>query len=90
MESVISNGKYCYACGNGYGLHSHHIYPGPDRPKAEARGLKVWLCFQCHEQLHMHPNKGLDKQLKETAQEYYESHYGSREDFRKEFRRSYL
>jgi len=85
------NGKYCYKCGTPYQLNDHHIFPSKaDRPHSEARGLKVWLCVEHHNEVHMHPNKGLDKELKEYAQEYYESHYGTRDDFRKEFRKSYL
>jgi len=90
MDTVFGKGKECFVCGNTYQLHSHHIFPGSDRQCAERRGLKLWLCYQHHSQVHAFPNEGLDKNLKEMAQTYYEQNYGSRDDFRREFRKSYL
>ena len=90
MNTVFGKGKECFVCGNTYQLHSHHIFPGSDRQASEKRGLKVWLCYQHHSDVHASPNEGLDKNLKQMAQTYYEENYGSRDDFRKEFRKSYL
>lgn len=90
MDTVFGKDKECFICGNTYGLHSHHIFPGSDRKAAERYGLKVWLCYHHHTQVHAFPNDGIDKNLKQMGQTYYESHYGSREDFRRDFRKSYL
>lgn len=91
MDTVFGRGKECFFCHGTYQLNDHHIFPSvADRPHSEKRGLKVWLCWQHHSDVHAFPNKGLDKCLKEMAQTYYEEHYGSRDDFRKEFRKSYL
>lgn len=91
MESALMKNKECFVCATQIGLHDHHIFPSSaDRPHSEARGLKVWLCAMHHNEVHAHPNKGLDLALKVGAQKYYEEHYGTRDDFRKEFRKSYL
>ena len=90
MESVFSGSKECWECGTTSGLHEHHIFMGPDRDASEKHGLKLYLCFKHHEQVHMHPNTGLDKELKEMGQRYYLANIGCLDDFRAEFRKSYL
>ena len=92
MDSVFSqkDNRKCYVCGLTYQLHSHHIFPGPDRAVSERLGLKLDLCYQHHSDVHAFPNIGLDKELKQIGQSYYEAHYGTREDFMREFRKSYL
>lgn len=91
MDTVFGKGKECFVCGNTYQLNSHHIFCSTaDRPVSERLGLKVWLCYHHHSEVHAFPNQGLDLNLKQMAQAYYEEHYGSRDDFRHDFRKSYL
>ena len=92
MKSVIQEQKECYNCGNIYGLHVHHIFFGTaNRRLAEKRGLKAWLCYECHEgNMGVHHNRKMDLQLKRIAQIYYEEHCGGRKEFIKEFGKSYL
>ena len=80
----------CISCGNPDTV-IHHIFPGRGRRnKSDDYGLIVPLCVRCHEEVHKHPNNGLDTDLKQAAQRYFEKHYGDRDDFRKNFGMSYL
>ena len=80
----------CVSCGNPYTI-IHHIFPGRGRRnKSDDYGLMVSLCARCHNEVHIHPNNGLDLQLKQAAQKYFEEHYGNRDKFRKVFGMSYL
>lgn len=91
MDTVFGKGKECFVCESTYNLNDHHIFCSKsDRPVSERYGLKVWLCYHHHSQVHAFPNDGLDKNLKQMAQTYYEQNYGDRDKFRKEFRKSYL
>lgn len=48
MDSIIQVNKECFFCGTTYGLESHHVFGGADRPVSERFGLKVWLCHSHH------------------------------------------
>ena len=89
-KSLFSLKKECWVCQNPH-VDEHHIFGSvSDRPVSELLGFKVYLCRNHHQELHMHPNKGMDLTLKILAQKYYEENYGSRDDFRSTFRKSYL
>lgn len=91
MKSIISNDQegVCYLCGSHNGIQEHHIFGGPDRKVSERYGLKVHLCYLCHDRVHGKNGKALMQQLHEIGQRAYEE-TRSRENFRKEFRKSYL
>lgn len=91
MKSVIPNDRegICYLCGSYNGNHTHHIFGGPDRKVAERYGLKVHLCYLCHDRVHGKNGKELMQMLHEIGQRTFEETY-DREKFRKEFRKSYL
>lgn len=86
---MIDDRRQCFICGAHYPLEKHHLLHGFARRKvADRYGLVVYLCHQCHRNLH---DKGTyDRALQEYAQRYFEANYGSREDFRREFGKSYL
>lgn len=66
MKSIIQDGRYCYLCGSPGPLQLHHCLHGPYRSKADEDGLVVWLCVDCHTNLHQ---RGWDdKTLKSIAQ----------------------
>ena len=91
MRSVILNdsNERCYLCGSYNGIQEHHIFGGPDRKASEKFGLKVHLCYLCHDRVHGKDGKALMQNLHEIGQRAFEETY-SREQFRKEFRKSYL
>lgn len=79
---------YCIVC-NMPSTDAHHVFPGSRRKKSTQYGFVVNLCRAHHNEIHMHPNKGLDLALKQKCQEDFEKTH-SREEFIKEFGRSYL
>lgn len=88
--------RTCYACGcyasPGF-LHEHHIFGGSNRKRSEHYGLKVHLCYVCHEdnKRGVHgQNKELRDRLHKEGQQAYERVHGSREQFMKEFGKNYL
>lgn len=91
MKSVIPNDstEKCYLCGSYWFIQEHHIFGGPDRPKSEKFGLKVHLCWHCHNTVHSKDGKELMQMLHEIGQKTFEETY-DRDKFRKEFRKSYL
>lgn len=88
--------RICYACGcyasHGY-LHEHHIFGGPNRKLSEKYGLKVHLCYVCHEDnvrgIHGQ-NKELRERLQKEGQQAFERKHGDREEFMKIFGKNYL
>lgn len=91
MRSIILNDseERCYLCGSYNGIQEHHIFGGPDRNASEKYGLKVHLCFLCHDRVHGKYGKALMQSLHEIGQKAFEETY-DRDKFRKEFRKSYL
>lgn len=69
MNSIFTDERYqqrCVHCGKGNNLHRHHIYPGSFRNASEKYGLTIYLCFNCHDQIHRDP------QMMKTYQNYYQ------------------
>lgn len=82
--------RECFVCGSPLNLHTHHVFCGKGRRKmSEHYGLKVHLCMHCHEEVHLHPNTGSDRGLKELAQRTFEGRY-SHELFVAEFGKSWI
>lgn len=89
MKTIIQKQKRCYLCGTSQGLESHHIFGGPNRPKSEKYGLKVWLCRGCHTGPYgVHNQPALMKEMRAMGQEAFEAKYD--EDFVSIFGRDYL
>lgn len=94
-KSIMQDTKEvkCYLCGKTGGvMHIHHIFFGTaNRKKSEHYGLKVMLCWECHEGTHgVHHDRTVDLALKKEAQMVFETMIGSRDLFRREFGKSYL
>lgn len=90
MKSLFTNSKKCWACGKEYDLERHHVIFGTaNRKKAEEDGLWVYLCHQCHHDVH---NKDIweKKALQELGQQHWEETYGDRKAFIKRYGKSYL
>ena len=88
--------KTCYECRcfatQGF-MHEHHIFGGPNRRLSEKYGLKVHLCYVCHEdnKRGVHgENVELKKKLHQDGQRAFERVHGSREDFMRIFGKNYL
>ena len=79
----------CAICGSPW-VEMHHIFPGPNRKKSEKYSLKIPLCRQHHQEMHMFPNQGLDLLWKKSAQAYFEKYWGTRTQFIWEFGKSWL
>lgn len=89
MKSVIQDNKVCYLCGTPHSLEEHHIFNGyANRKKAEADGMKVYLCFSCHRLVHDFYDNELI--LKKVGQRKWEEIYGDRHKFIKRYGRNYL
>lgn len=87
MKSIIQKDKTCFLCGISESLHNHHCIHGMNRKLADQDGLTVWLCVECHTNLHQ---RGWhDAELKKIAQEAWEKSYGDEEAFRKRYGKSY-
>ena len=95
MKSIIQDDNNCYIHMMYLnvevpGTETHHCIHGvANRRLADADGLKVMLCHNCHMLLH---DKGYtDKQLEQIAQKAWMETYGkSKEDFIKRYGKSYL
>lgn len=79
----------CYICGSWRPTDRHHCLHGTSmRKKADADGLTVLLCRECH--MNLHDLGEGDRLLQQVAQWHWENEYGSREDFIKRYGKSYL
>lgn len=81
MNSIIQDERVCFICGSVRDLERHHCIHGTaNRRLAEEDGLTVWLCHECHTNLH---DKGeFDKALQSIAMNAWVRKYGNRQDFR--------
>ena len=65
-----------------------NVFEGRNRNNSERYGAKVYICRNCHEDIHHHPNKW--KWLKHNMQMILMQRHGwTEEDFIKIFKRSY-
>lgn len=88
MQSIIQKDKYCYLCGASGPLHLHHVLHGPYRTKADQDGLTVWLCVNCHTNLHQRGWE--DRTLKTIAQGIWCRHYGkTKEEWMERYGKNY-
>jgi hypothetical protein len=104
MQSLLSNERKCYFCGNGQWLERHHIFPASNRKKSERDGLWVYICHSCHNEPPngVHHNKTRDLELRKEAEKAWcIENFGSEvytvegrekaiEAFRKEYGVNYL
>lgn len=93
MKSIMQEEKQCFLCGRMGDLDRHHCIHGTaNRKLAEADGLWVWLCPNCHtmspDAVHRNGNK--DRSLKQEAQRAFEKRIGSRKEFMFRYGKSYL
>lgn len=88
-KSIIQSTKECYLCRATRNLHKHHCIHGTaNRQLADRDGLFVFLCADCHRDLH---DKGIgDRELKAIAQIAWCERYGPPEAFRKRYGKIYL
>ena len=88
---MLSKTKQCYICGTPFNLHKHHCLIGSKRKICDEDGLIVYLCADCH--YNVHNNTKYDywkKRLQKSAQEYYEENIGTREQFIERYKKNYL
>lgn len=77
---MIKNDRECFICKRQGPLHVHHTLHGSYRKMADKYGLTVYLCPECHRDLH---DKGtFDRELQEIGQRYFEEQYGHEEFMR--------
>lgn len=88
---MISKSKECWICGTNLNLHKHHCIFGSKRKLCDEDGLIVYLCADCHINVHIDRKwKYWQDKLKEVAQEYYEENIGTREQFLERYDENYL
>lgn len=89
---VTDDTERCFICGRPH-PHEHHIFGGPLRQKSERYGLKVPLCYRCHNDMSnkqaVHFNAEMSRWLKQIGQKAFEEIYGH-EFFMETFGRNYL
>lgn len=94
LSIVTNNIRICYFCGAPAEAEHHLIFGTSNRKLAEADGLKVPICNNCHnfgdKMSRIHDNPMAEKMSKMLGQAFYEAHIGSREQFMKRYGRSYL
>lgn len=88
MKSRIQKEKRCLVCGATQPLHEHHIFNSSNRSKAEADGLKIYLCAYCHQYTHLH--KEQLNFFKKLGERYFLENIGSFEEYMHRYRVNYL
>ena len=81
--------KVCFLCGSVRNLERHHCIHGTaNRKLAEKDGLIVWLCHDCHMDLHDHGT--FDKALQHLAMvAWINKGNKTEDDFRKRYGKCY-
>lgn len=88
MKSIMPfDREVCIECG-ARGTHTHHALYGRHRKNAEAYGLKVRLCWRCHQRLH-DKDTALALKYQRMAQQCFEEKYGH-DKFMEVFGKNYL
>lgn len=84
---MIDERYRCHLCGRTGVLQKHHCLHGIRRKAADRYDLTVWLCLDCHRNLH---DKGIgDLKLEQEAQKHFEDQYGHAR-YMHEFGKNYL
>lgn len=84
---MINDNMQCYICGRSGVLHRHHCLHGSRRKMADRYDLTVYLCPDCHRELHDHGTG--DLMLERLAQKHFEDQYGH-EKYMEIFGKNYL
>lgn len=90
MSIMRAKQDECYICRKYGVLEKHHVWHGTaNRKLAEQDGLYVWLCRDCHRNLH---DKGEhDLELMQIGQLYWQMVYKMpKEDFIKRYGKSVI
>ncbi len=90
IPTIMQNAERCYMCGRSGLLCRHEIYGNAYRDKSKRLGLWVWLCPDCHHDLHfVHADRKM--WLREQGQIQAQNHYGWNEnEFRSKFGKCYI
>ena len=84
----MTNEEECFICGRGGDLARHEIIHGSRRPLSKYYGLWIYVCPDCHNEIHREDN-GKYMFLKTTAQRLFEKNYPDL-DFLTIFGKNYL
>lgn len=97
MNSILQNDKSkCFRCKRFIKTEEHHIFDGnPNRKLSEKYGLKVYLCYDCHNRDYKHKSIHFDaeemlKLHKIGEQAFIDYYKKTKEDFIEIFKRNYL
>ena len=89
-KSIINNNRRCYICGSQINLEKHHcVFGTANRKKADQDGLWVYLCHNCHFDVH-NTNPLMKNLLQQKAQQKWQEYYGDTDAFIDRYGRSYL
>ena len=91
--SILGSRKgRCYLCGRYCQTEEHHIFGGPNRTLSEQYGLKVYLCWECHQfgPHAVHKDSAVMEELHRQGQEAFENQIGSRTEFMRIIGRNWL
>lgn len=87
--TIMQSAERCYMCGRSGLLARHEIFGNAYRDKSKAFGLWIWICPDCHHEVHfVHADQRI--WLREQGQITAQRHYGWNDnEFREKFGRSY-
>ena len=91
-DSILSNERRCFFCGETMNLHRHHIYGGTaNRKISEKHGCWVYLCAKHHNMSNqsVHNDREMDLALKQICQKKMEKEI-TRDEFIRIFGKSFL
>ena len=88
----------CFICGKRGVVNIHHIMSGvSNRKNSEEDGLKIYLCPNCHADIHDRGKVFISKwqyitesDIKAFGQRKWEETYGTREEFIKRYGKSWI
>ena len=75
MSFIVPVEKECANCGSRYNLDKHHIFYGAYRKKSDIYGLLIYLCRNCHTNLHNGKLADFDTFIKDKYQRIFEEKY---------------
>lgn len=89
-KSIMQTERKCYLCGYDGRLETHHCMNGrPGRKLSDEYGLTVWLCPDCHRNIHA-DYKARERLKQEAQLTLMKANNWSVDDFRAVFYKSYL
>lgn len=92
-KSIINpKSERCFLCGWKTPLEAHHIFHGTARRRlADEDGMIVYICRECHREVHEAEDREHDESLKAMGEMVWCRYYGKTiDDFIKRYGKNYI